>query len=57
MRMTPKLRTIRTGRRSPSVKRSDVASAVKAVIAKREMETGRFDIRESDPKTARSRKQ
>jgi hypothetical protein len=58
MAMTPKLRTIKTGRRRGNLKRSDVAAAVKAVIAARDESTQRLVTGQlSDRKAAdRSRK-
>jgi hypothetical protein len=56
--MNAKLRPIRTISRAASVRRSEVASAVKAVIVSRDSSTGRFaDERPRDRKlTERSRK-
>jgi hypothetical protein len=44
--MNAKLRPIRTTSRAASVKRSDVASAVKSVIVTRNSVDGRFVVRE-----------
>jgi hypothetical protein len=50
--MTTKLRSIRTASRAASVKRRDVACAVKQVVIDREAATGRFADRKSDRKTS-----
>jgi ABC-type branched-subunit amino acid transport system substrate-binding protein len=50
--MTSKLRSIRTAYRAASVKRSDVASAAKAVVISRDSSAGRYvDSRDGDRKT------
>jgi len=57
MTMKPKLREIHIGRRKSSVKRRDVAAAVKAVIAARNADPGRSLDGQPDRKSAdRSRK-
>jgi len=55
--MHVKLRTIRTTRRAASVKRCDVAAAVKAVIALRDAETGHVAEPRSVSRSQRKRAQ